>query len=182
MNVAGAARFAALLLAGCASAPQLHGTPLPQRAAPPFTLTDQNGHAHALRSDAGKVVLLYFGFTHCKDVCPQTLQKLERATRESGLGPGVTTLFVSVDPARDTTAAMRDFLLRRNSSAVGLTGTLARLRSVWRSYGVDVRAERNDIGHGSSVYVISRDGMLRELLHDDTAVTAIASDLRTIVS
>lgn len=177
-----AALGAMLVFAACARAPGLHGTVLPPKPAPAFTLTGQDARPHALSEQRGNVVALYFGFTHCKDVCPQTLALLQRAARASGEDRRVRILFVSTDPANDTPAAMRTFLQRRHVRATGLTGSARRLAAVWRAYGVSVESTRVDVAHSSYAYLIAPDGTLREILHDDAGVGAIAADMRQLAS
>ncbi|MDH2910549.1 MAG: SCO family protein [Candidatus Eremiobacteraeota bacterium] len=179
-----APRFVALAsilaIAACArTAPKLYGTLLqPIRSAPAITAIDQNGAPFALARERERVVALYFGFTRCKDICPQTLAKLGAARAKSGLISRVAILFVSVDPARDTPAALRAFFARVGVRAIGVTGTLAQMRRIWKAYGVEVQATRNDVGHSDFVYFIGPRGNLRIVGGDDMSIAQLAADMR----
>ncbi len=150
----------------------------PIRSAPPLAAIDQNGAPFSLQSRRGRVVALYFGFTHCKDICPQTLAKLGAARAKSGLGSRVAIVFASVDPMRDTPASLRAFFARVGVSAIGLTGTHAQMKKIWSDYGVDVQATRTDVGHSSFVYFIGPRGNLRIVGGDELSVAQIAADMR----
>lgn len=162
--------------------PALHGTVLrPPKLAPPIALTSQTGRPFSLARARGAVVALYFGYTHCTDVCPQTLVHLGTAAARSGLAAhAVRIVFVSVDPRRDTPAALRAFFAKTGVSATGLTGTRAQLAPVWKAYGVAVEPQGAQIGHSSYIYLIDARGYLREVLDASTPIAAIADDLRAI--
>lgn len=170
------------VVVGCAGTPQLHGTvPSPAPQAANFTLTDQNGKPFSLLQTRGQVVALYFGFTHCKDVCPQTLALLGKARKRSGIGAQrARIVMVSVDPRRDMPAALRAFFAKIGVAATGLTGTPAELRPVYRAYGIAVQPQAHDIVHTDAIVMIGPDGRIRELLDPSTPVADVASDLRTL--
>jgi protein SCO1/2 len=138
-------------------------------ATPDFTLTDQAGRPFTLSRERGRVVVLFFGYTHCPDVCPTTLANLAIARAKLGeAGRNVTVAFVTVDPKRDTPAVVRDFVALFDRSFVGLTGTPEQLEPVYRAYHVThaVAAEPSsaagyNVSHTSLVYFIGRDGRLR---------------------
>ena len=179
-----AAALFALGLAACASnAPALHGTVFsPPRPAPQFTLTDQHGQRFSLAAQRDAAVAVYFGYTHCKDVCPQTLALLGRARSLAGLTPErLRIVFVTVDPLRDTPAVLSQFLQRTGVRASALTGSAASLAAAYKAYGVDVEAQRREIGHTSAVFLIDPAGRLREVLDSSTPADAVAQDLRAVV-
>jgi protein SCO1/2 len=138
-------------------------------ATPDFTLTDQTGRPFTLSRERGHVVVLFFGYTHCPDVCPTTLANLAIARSKLGeAGRNVTVAFVTVDPKRDTPPVVRDFVALFDRSFVGLTGTSQQLEPVYRAYHVThaVAAEPSsaagyNVSHTSLVYFIGRDGRLR---------------------
>ena len=141
-----------------------------ERARPAdFTLTDQHGRPFRLSQYRGRVVVLFFGYAHCPDVCPTTLANLAHARSALGdAGRNVTVAFVTVDPQRDTPAVLRSFVALFDRSFVGLTGTPAQLAPVYRAYHVAHRivpapasAAGYDVSHTSLVYFIGRDGRLR---------------------
>jgi protein SCO1/2 len=89
-----------------------------------FELVDHDGHVVSEKSYRGRWMLVFFGFTHCRMVCPRALQNLSDALGRLGdLRDGITPLYVTVDPERDTPEVMRKFLAERDSPFVGLTGS-----------------------------------------------------------
>jgi protein SCO1/2 len=142
-------------------------------AATNFTLTDQDGASWSLASQRGKTVALFFGYTHCTDVCPATLAKLARAADTLGSNASRTEIaFVTVDPQRDTVPVLAEYVTRFGASnIVGLTGTSRQLRSVYSAY--HVWAQRipggtktgYEMAHSSTVYIIGPDGTIRSV-HD----------------
>ena len=167
----------------CSNGEPLHGTvfspPLPPKR---FTLIDQKGSRYVLAAPTPAFTALYFGFTHCKDVCPQTLVKLERAREEARLTPAqLQIVMVSVDPALDSPAAMRAFFTKLRVQAIGLTGSASELQTVYRAYGVAVQNLRHDIGHSDYVYILDKNGRARELLSSGATLQSVAADLRTLV-
>lgn len=172
-------------LAACAphSAAPLHGMQLtPPEQAANFTLTDQNGAEFSLARSRGEAVALYFGFTHCADTCPQTLALLGKARAAAGLSPAqVRIVMVTVDPRRDSPAALRAFFKKVGVDATGLTGSPAALKAVYRSYGVGVQPEKNDIAHSDAIFVIDPQGRIRETLAPETSLKDVAADLRAVV-
>jgi protein SCO1/2 len=171
------------VLVSCSAAKPLHGTVFsPPQPAKRFALVDQNGSPYELAQAGSQVTALYFGFTHCKDVCPQTLSKLSHARSLAGLtSQNASLVMVSVDPQRDTPAALRAFFAKLGVQAIGLTGAPGQLHRVYRAYGVDVEPEKNDIGHSDYIYLLDRQGQVRELLSPHAAIADIADDLRTLV-
>jgi len=173
------------LLAGCAAhAPApLHGTQLvPPEPAKNFTLTDQNGARFSLAQAHGQAVALYFGFTHCKDVCPQTLALLGKARERAQLAPSqVRIVMVTVDPKKDTPAALRGFMRRIGVQATGLTGTRAQLERVWHAYGVGVEPQKDDIAHSDAIFLIDPQGRIVETLVPQTPLKDVAAALRSVL-
>lgn len=171
------------ILAACAPKPALHGT---QFAPPPqahdFTLLDQNDRPYTLSQSRGQAVALYFGFTHCKDICPQTLALLGKARSMANLSDSqLRILMISVDPTHDSAEAMRRFFRRTGVQATGLHGPAEALRPVYREYGIAIRPEKSDIGHTDSIFLIDAQGRMRELLDPQTPLNDVAADLRAIV-
>src|SRR5579862_6634820 len=101
-----------------------------------FALTDYNGQRFELSSLRGKAVLIFFGYTSCPDVCPTTLSKLSEVYKKlGGDAKRVKTLYITVDPGRDTPAVMKDDLSNFEVDAVGLTGSKAQIDKVVAEYG-----------------------------------------------
>ena len=153
---------------------------------PGFTLHDQRGHTVSLAGERGKLVLLTFLYTHCKDVCPLTAQNLSAAVRL--LGPrrdDVRVLAVSVDPRGDTPAAVRRFvrLHRLVPQFHYLIGSKTQLAPIWKAYSVtSVRRAKGDIDH--TLYTVLADGSGKaRVLYDATATPAdVAHDLRLLLT
>lgn len=174
-----------LLLAGCASHPvqPLHGMQLaPAPRAANFELTDQNGRQFAFDQTRGQAVALYFGFTHCKDTCPQTLALLGKARQTAGLSPvQLRIVMVSVDGRRDTPAALRAFFKKVGVDATGLTGNPQELQRVYKAYGIAVMPQRRDIAHTDTIFVIDPSGRIVETLAPESPLKDVAADLRRVV-
>jgi len=133
----------------------------PPPAAADFTLTNQDGQAVRLSDYHGKLVLLFFGYTHCPDECPTTLAMLNRALSEmKDAGSSTQVLLVSVDPEQDTPPVLKEYLARFNPSFVGLTGQPAEVEAVLKAYGVFAEKEGATVTHSTYLYVIDRTGRL----------------------
>lgn len=176
---------AIVMFAACAShaSAPLHGMQLvPPEPAANFRLTDQNGKTFSLEQSRGQAVALYFGFTHCADICPQTLALLGKARMRAGLtSRQVRIVMVTVDPRRDSPAALRAFFKKIGVDATGLTGTPAALKTVYRAYGIGVQPEKNDIAHSDVIFIIDPQGRTRETLAPQSSLKDVAADLRAVV-
>jgi protein SCO1/2 len=182
------------LLLGCArqaSGPPLHGGRIePARAAANFALTDQDGKPFALDSTRGKVVLLYFGYTSCPDVCPTTLSDMAAAREQLGADANqVQVVFVTVDPERDTQEVLKRYVPAFDASFTGLRGSADTIKQVADAYGVKYKktplansALGYAVDHSAFVYVIDRTGRLRELFPFGTSREDITSDLRVLLT
>lgn len=137
----------------------------------PFSLTDHTGKRVTDKDFRGRLMLVYFGFTYCPDVCPAGLQTIAAALEL--LGPkarGLTPVFVTVDPERDTPAVLADYLANFNSSIRGLTGSTAEVADMLRAYRVYARKveDKGSLGaytfdHSSLIYLMDAEG--RYLTH-----------------
>lgn len=190
---------AALLLVAAAAwrlqllaPPRFQGELLqPPAQAPDFRLTDTRGRSFDLASLRGKVVLLYFGYTTCPDVCPTTLSDLRQVQERLGADARrVRVLFVTVDPERDTAARMAGYLepFGFEPAAIGLTGSPGQLQPVWKEYGVYVHKRQAAgaatylVDHSSYVYLIDPRGQLRLLFSFGTRPEAMLHDVRLILA
>lgn len=182
-------RALSLLIALAACSPAaFDGTALPARAAPTFTLVDQTSHAWSLGSQRGKTIALYFGYTHCPDDCPLTLAKLSRAIVALGSRAAQAEIvFVTVDPARDTPAALAAYVRHfHGAKIVALTGSRAALHDVYAAYRVwsqrlaGTSGGGYDVAHASPVFLIDARGMLRVVHDDSDGTSAFVHDLREL--
>ena len=130
----------------------------------PFQLTDQNGKAVTDKSLKGKPTLIFFGYTHCPDVCPTSLFEISEVLRAMGKDADrVNAYFVSVDPERDTQTAMKDYLSSFDPHLKGLTGSpeeIAKVLSAYRVYAKKVPLKDGDytMDHTALIYLMDRDG------------------------
>jgi protein SCO1 len=154
-----------------------------------FTLTNQDGRIVSAHDFRGRIVLLYFGYTNCPDVCPTTLATLERALGSLGSGAAsVRVLFVSVDPQRDTAAVLKPYVGSFGPEFVGLRGQDAALNAITRRYRVAYHREPPDaqgfyaVDHSSAVFVFDRAGKARLLAGAPASATAIGADLRRLIA
>jgi protein SCO1/2 len=196
-------RLGALAVALCAALCALSGSAGCSHRAEPWQLTDVSGHLpdldFTLTGDDGKPVaagtlkgrasLVYFGYTHCPDVCPETMGRLMQVIDK--LGPDaqkVRILFVSVDPARDTPKALHDYVGAFDAQhARGLTGTDAQIERMARHYRVAYQMEKRDpngnyeVTHSSAVYIFDARNHARLLATDHDTPDVIAADVRRII-
>lgn len=153
-----------------------------------FSMTDDAGRAVSAADYRGKIVLLYFGYTNCPDVCPMTLAKLARAIRAAGgRGDDVRVLFVTVDPERDSLARMHAYVNSFGPEFVGLRATPAALKELTRRYRVayslapaDAQG-RYEVNHSSGVFVFDRDGRGALLMLPKATVEDLSVDLQRLL-
>jgi protein SCO1/2 len=142
----------------------LRGVTAPAAIGGPFQLTDQAGQTVTERNLQGKPTLIFFGFTHCPDVCPTSLFEISEVLRAMGKDADrVNAYFISVDPERDTAAAMKDYLSSFDPHLKGLTGgteAVARVISGFRVYAKKVPLKDGDytMDHTALIYLMDRDG------------------------
>lgn len=154
-----------------------------------FELTGTDNQTVTAADSDGTVRLLYFGFTSCPDVCPTTLAKLQTAIRllPAPQQDEITTLFVSVDPKRDTPERLASYVEFFGERIVGLTGSEPALRKLSKRYrttfGYDQPdAEGNyDVSHSSAVYAFDRQGDARLLIRSDLTPGQVRDDLEKLV-
>ncbi len=180
----------AIALAGCGSqAPAFHGTLLqPPLAVADFALTNQDGQTMHLNDFRGSPTLLFFGYTNCPDACPITLAQFKQIRGTLGADAArVRFVFVTVDPARDTPAQMKQYLANFDPTFIGLTAAPETLAQVYHAYGISVEkimpSEHAQHGmpgmvaHTSSVFLLDDQGQVR-LIYTDIPWQDVATDLR----
>lgn len=184
----------ALLLAGCdkvgSRAPVFQNTDLTGLDyAKDFALTDHNGKPRTLADFKGKVVVMFFGYTQCPDVCPTTMVEMANVVRELGpAGKDVQVLFVTIDPERDTPALLKQYVPAFNPTFLGLYGdaaATARTAKEFKVYYAKVPGATPDtysMDHTAGSYVFDRNGKLRLFLRHGKGAASIVPDLRQLLS
>lgn len=181
----------ASLLSGISlfASPDFHGTvvqsPVPVND---FTLTRSSGQQVKLHDFRDKVVLLYFGYTYCPDVCPATMAELSKAMKE--LSPKdrekVQVLMITVDPDRDTPEVLGQYLSHFDPSFMGLTGTDEEIAAAAKPFGIYYRKRDGTaetgylVDHTSTVAAVDKDGTLRLIYSFNTPGEDIATDLKRL--
>jgi protein SCO1/2 len=150
----------------------------------PFTLTDQNGKRRSDSEFRGKLLIVYFGYTFCPDVCPTDLMAITQAL--DALGPEaarIQPIFITIDPERDN-AGMAEYLKAFHPSFIGLTGAPSEIRKVANSnkafYAKIENARTNEysIDHSGVVYLMGRDGQYLGFMPPQTAPDRLIDVLR----
>lgn len=162
------AAFSASLVAGLLllfwAFGDVQGVTAPVAIGGPFQLTDQAGQTVTEKSLQGRPTLIFFGFTHCPDVCPTLLFEMSEVLRAMGKDADrVNAYFITVDPDRDTTEAMKDYLSNFDPHLKGLTGddaAVTKVMSEYRVYARKVPLKDGDytMDHTALVYLMDRDG------------------------
>ena len=155
-----------------------------------FQMTNDLGRPVTAVSYRGKVVLLYFGYTHCPDVCPLTLVHLHTVLQKLGKdADDVRVLFVTVDPARDSVQVLHQYVTAFDPRIAGLTGTqnaIAQLAKRYRAFYKPEPAKASSSGnyevtHSSAIYVFDREGHARLLATPGSSNDEILHDLKILV-
>jgi protein SCO1/2 len=170
------------------SAPQLaSGTWFPTaRPIGALALTAHTGRAFGAADLAGHPTLVFFGFTHCPDVCPTTLVKLAQVKR-SGALPDLRVLFVSVDPQRDTPAVLASYVHAFDPDFIGATGDAAEIARLAQKFGVAVARVALPGGdytmdHSAAVFLLNRRGEIVAVFTPPFEVAPLAADLRRVAA
>lgn len=170
------------------SAPEIVPKSLTAIFGGPFALTDHTGQRRTDSDFSGRYLLIYFGFTHCTDVCPLDLDVMSNALSRMGSeGDAIQPLFITVDPGRDTPGVMAAFVKRHHPRLIGLTGSEADIRGASKAYRVHRRkvvpqdAEPGDYlaTHSSLTYLMDREGRFLTLFPHGTGPDAMAETLKS---
>lgn len=163
----------------------LHGFAMhPPKPATDFTLTAHTGERVSLRDFRGKLVLLYFGYTHCPGLCPTTLANVAQVLPQLGArAHQVQLLMVSVDPERDTPDRLAAYVPHFHPSFLGLTGSATEIAAVAPLFGIYYEKEESTtaasymVNHSTTLMVIDQQGIMRLIIPFGTAVRDIAADV-----
>ena len=152
----------------------------------PFSLLDGDGRTVTDRDFRGRLMLVYFGYTHCPDACPTALQDMATALDDLGAKRGeVAPVFITVDPARDTPAVMKDYVGNFGAGITGLSGSPEAVAAAARAYRVYYakrpKADGYDMDHSSVIYLMDRQGRFLSNFTHETPPEQIAAKLRTLV-
>jgi protein SCO1/2 len=181
----------AALLAGCERAPQPPAFQLTDVTGAEFgrgfSLTDHNGRARTLADFRGKVVTVFFGFTHCPDVCPTALAEMAEVMRE--LGPDaqkVQVLLITVDPERDTAEVLRQYVPSFHASFLGLHGDADAIARTAKEFKVFYQKQvlpggGYSVDHSAGTYMYDREGRLRLYASHGRGAAALVHDIRILL-
>jgi protein SCO1/2 len=154
-----------------------------------LNLPDQNGQPRSLADFKGKVVVVFFGYTQCPDVCPTTLTELAAVKQQLGAdGAKVQSLFVSVDPARDTPELLKAYMANFGPDFVGLSGTPDQTKAAaqeFKIYYAKVPGKTESsytVDHTAGSYLFDKQGRVRVFTRYGSGAEALASDLKILLA
>jgi protein SCO1/2 len=153
-----------------------------------FSLTDHTGATRTLRDFSGKVIVLFFGFMHCPDVCPTTLSDMAEVKKKLGKdGERLQVLFVTLDPERDTQALLAQYVPAFDPSFIGLYGSPEATAEVAKSFKVFYQkvpgktASSYTLDHTAASFVFDKEGRIRLFIRYGMGPDLIAADLRRLL-
>jgi protein SCO1/2 len=153
-----------------------------------FTMTDHNGQPRSIKDFAGKVVVLFFGYTQCPDVCPTSMAELAEVKRLLGKdGERLQGLFITVDPARDTPEVLKAYMTNFDPSFLALYTTPEKLEAIAKDYKVYYKkvdgktATSYTMDHSAGSYVYDTQGKLRLYTRYGTGAPALAADIKLLL-
>jgi protein SCO1/2 len=155
-----------------------------------FVLTDHNGQRFELTSLRGKAVMIFFGYTSCPDACPTTLSKLVSVYKRLGEdAKRVKTLYISVDPDRDSPGVLKADLGNFELDALGLTGTKAEIDKVVKLYGATYEIvplpdseAKYSVAHSTDLYALDESGRTRLIFPYEATVDQIVTGLKSVLA
>ena len=152
-----------------------------------FTLNDFHGQARSLADFRGKVVMLYFGFVQCPDVCPTALTRAAAVMQQLGpLATDVQVIFITVDPERDTPDLLREYLASFHPSFLALTGSADQIKAAADEFRVYFRkvptGSSYTMDHTALSYLFDRQGRIRVVLRHEQTADDYAADIRQLLA
>lgn len=185
-----AAGMLSLTLAGCGNdKPAFTGSDVTgTHLGRDMSMTDAVGHVRTLADYKGKVVLVYFGYTHCPDVCPTSMAELAQAMALlKGDAKKVQVIMITVDPARDTPAVVDHYAKAFDPSFIGLSGTPEELAKTAKSFKTYYAKEPSKtpgqyaMNHSSMFYIIDQKGEARVILNSTVPPDVVAHDIKLLL-
>jgi protein SCO1/2 len=171
--------------------PAPHGVAIdPPKAMPDFSLTNTDGKPLKLSDLKGKAVLIFFGYTHCPDICPLSLADFRAIKRELGdTARQMNFVMVSVDGSRDTPEVLGCYVKTFDPEFIGLTGTEADVRKIGLNYGVHFEKQKPTgteaaylVAHTTYTYLLDAQGRWRMVFPFKTPVESVAADIKQVLS
>lgn len=150
-------------------------------------LTDHNGQRRTLADFKGKVVTLFFGFTHCPDVCPTTLVEMASVMKDLGADAArLQVLFVTVDPERDTADVLKRYVPAFHPSFLGLTGSAEDIARTAKEFKIIFQKQKLQGGsytmdHSAGTYILDQEGRLRLFAQYGAGAPALLHDIRLLL-
>ena len=179
------------LLIACTNEPHVfYGSPYQDpNPAPPIPLLDTSGFPFQLKDYHGKIILLYFGYTFCPDVCPSTLANVRHILDELGdSSHEVVFMMITVDPARDSPENLEKYMSRFHPGYIGIWGEGEELEIVKQSYGVFSETDPESdpvnylVSHTARIFLIDQEGILRTGYSFGTSKEEILSDIEYLIA
>ena len=152
-----------------------------------FALTDHTGKPRTLDDFKGKVVVVFFGFTQCPDVCPTTLGEMAKVVKELGADGGkVQVLFVSVDPERDTRELLKQYVTAFHPSFIGLVGDAEATARTAKEFTVYVQKQPTkgggySVDHSAGTFILDQQGRLRLFAQYGAGANVLLGDIRQLL-
>ncbi len=154
-----------------------------------FQLTGHDGKPRSLADFRGKVVLLFFGFTHCPDICPTSLAQFAQAAKQLGADANrVQFLFVTVDPERDTPEVLARYASAFDARVIGLYGDAQAIARTAKEFKVIFQKqpgktpESYSVDHSAGTYVFDREGRVRLFVRHNQAIEDLVHDIRLLLA
>lgn len=177
------------VLASCDRRISYQGMALdPPKDLPAFEFTRADGSAYSTAPEPGKPMVVFFGYTHCPDICPTTIADWKRIREKLGnKADRVRFVFATVDPERDTPSVVERYTNQYDKSFIGLSGNEATTAAIMKAFGVAAMREENPtggeylVGHSAQVFLVNDKGQLVALYSFGTSWESLASDLNQLL-